>query len=411
MAQTTTPSEATRSRRTLYIAFDLSRSKWQLALSDGIAKPRDVVVDRTCVSQAKAQFIKEVAAAKVRFGLPDDAPVSAVFEAGRDGFWISRWLDTAGVTCTVIDPASITVDRKAKQRKTDQIDARKLLSLLVDHASGRAPLHPVQVPSADDEDARTLQRLLDKLLAAKERLTNRILAVLFGQGIDRKYDIWLKDDIATLVTGDERHLGPIVQRELLILCKQVEMLQQDIDDLEQERAKALAAPVTETQKVARNLEALSAIGPIGAWTLAHELFGWRNFANGKHLASYLGLTPTPWASGDMSRDQGISKAGPSRIRALMIQLAWSWLRYQPESPISLWFGERWAKGGKRSRRQGIVAVARKLCVLLWRYATQGVVPDGVMLKAEDRLTQPKVRRITPKRRVAVHEGMTPPLAA
>lgn len=411
MAQTTTPTEATRSRGTLYIAFDLSRSKWQLAISDGTAKPRDIVVDRTCVSQAKAQFIKEVAAAKIRFGLPGDAPVSAVYEAGRDGFWIGRWLEQIGVSCTVIDPASITIDRKAKQRKTDQIDARKLLSLLCDHANGRAALHPVQVPSADDEDARTLQRLLDKLLAAKERLTNRILAVLFAQGIDRKYDIWLKDDIATLVTGDERQLGPIVQRELLILCRQVEALHQDIDDLEQQRAKALAAPVTETQKVARNLEALSAIGPIGAWTLAHEMFGWRTFANGKHLSSYLGLTPTPWASGDMNRDQGISKAGPGRIRALMIQLAWSWLRYQPNSPISLWFGERWAKGGKRNRRVGIVAVARKLCVLLWRYVTQGVVPDGVTLKAEDRLTQPRVRRITPKRRAASEARLEVPLAA
>lgn len=408
MAQTTTTTDSTRSNATLYIAFDLSRTKWQLAMSDGVAKPRDVVVDRESVDAAKVQFIKEIAAAKLKFGLPASAPATAVFEAGRDGFWIQRWLRVIGVDCIVIDPASITVDRKAKQRKTDQIDARKLLVLLCDHASGRAGLRIVQAPSPEDEDSRQLQRLLDKLQTARERLTNRAISVMFAQGIDRKYDRWLKDDIAGLVTGDGRNLGAFLQQELGIICRQVANLDEEIDQLEQQRAAALAKPETETQKIARNLEGLVAIGPIGAWTLANELFGWRTFANGKHLASFLGLTPTPWASGDMNRDQGISKAGPGHIRALMIQLAWSWLRYQPQSPLSLWFNERWAKGGKRSRRVGIVAVARKLCVLLWRYVTQGVVPDGVATKAEDRRTQPRVRRIAPKRRAAT---VKPPEAA
>ena len=318
MAQTTTTTDSTRSNATLYIAFDLSRTKWQLAMSDGAAKPRDVVVDRESVDAAKAQFIKEIAPAKLKFGLPASAPATAVFEAGRDGFWIQRWLRVIGVDCIVIDPASITLDRKAKQRKTDQIDARKLLVLLCDHASGRAGLRIVQAPSPEDEDSRHLQRLLDKLQSARERLTNRAISVMFAQRIDRKYDRWFKDDIAELVTGDGRNLGPFLQQELGIICRQVANLDEEIDQLEQQRAAALAKPETETQKIASNLEGLVAIGPIGAWTLANELFGWRTFANGKHLASFLGLTPTPWASGDMNRDQGISKAGPGHIRALMM---------------------------------------------------------------------------------------------
>ena len=398
MTQTTTSSQSTPSNRDLYIALDLSRATWQLAVSDGVAKPRDIVVHRDNPDAAKTQFVNEMSAAKLRFGLQNDCAVHAVFEAGRDGFWIERWLLSIGVLCVVIDPASIEVDRKAKQRKTDLIDARKLLQLLIDHLGGRVGLRVVNPPSPEDEDARRPQRLLDSLKETRTRMTTRVQSLLFAQGIDRKHDCWLKDDLATLRTGDGREIGAGLRQELEVLNRLVASLDDEIFQLEQQRAAALAKPTTETQCIAQKLESLVAIGPIGAWTLAHELFGWRHFASGKHLGSFLGLTPTPWATGDTKREQGISKAGPPHLRALFIQLAWAWLRYQPQSPLSLWFNERWAKGGKRSRRVGIVALARKLAVLLWRYVTQGVVPDGVALKADDRRTKPVGRRIVNKTR-------------
>jgi transposase len=124
---------------------------------------------------------------------------------------------------------------------------------------------------------------------------------------------------------------------------------------------------------------LRGVGPVGAWVLVLEFFSWRGFANRKELAACAGLTPSPYNSGDSVRDQGISKAGNRRLRTLMVELSWLWLRYQPDSALSQWFGQRFAGGGKRMRRIGIVAMARKLLVVLWRYLERGELPDGVVL--------------------------------
>jgi len=406
VGQTADPNPS-RNAGNLYIAFDLSATKWQLAISDGVAKPSDIVVDRATVQSAKEALVAQIRAAKQRFGLDPGCPVHAVYEAGRDGYWIARWLGQLGVNCLIVDPASIAVDRKAKHAKTDALDARKLLILLCDHLNGRAGLRVLQPPGATDEDARELHRLAQRLQKNRGQLALRVQSLLFAQGIDRAYHIGLAQEIGDLRTGDGRALGPTLHMEIAVLCRQIAALDTELDALDAKRAQALAAPTTATERVASQLENLVGIGPIGAWMLAHELFGWRQFKNGKHLASFLGLTPTPFASGAMTREQGISKAGPGPLRALMIQLAWSWLRYQPQSPLAQWFNERWAKGGKRSRRLGIVALARKLVILLWRHATTGEVPDGVEFKPGDRKLKVCYRQprpeASPRRRSPVRQ--------
>lgn len=395
MTQTATASQSNAKTRALYIAFDLSATKWQLALSDGVAKPSDIVVDRTTVQGAKEALIGHIGLAKQRLSLDPDCPTHAVYEAGRDGYWIARWLGQLGVNCLIIDPASIAVDRKAKHIKTDAIDARKLLILLCDHLNGRAGLRVLQPPGPSDEDARELHRLAQRLQKIRAQLAMRVQSLLFAQGVDRVYSNGLAEEVGQLRTGDGRPLGQSLQAEIGVLCRQIAGMDTELDALDRKRAEALAKPATETERVAGQLENLVGIGPIGAWMLAHELFGWREFKNGKHLASFLGLTPTPFASGAMNREQGISKAGSGPLRALMIQLAWSWLRYQPQSPLAQWFNERWAKGGKRSRRLGIVALARRLVILLWRFATTGEVPAGVELKPVERKLKVRYRQPQP----------------
>lgn len=401
MTQTATTTESTRPARALYIAFDMGRDSWQAASSDGGKTRRDVKVARNDIERGKADVLAEIAKARTVFGLPDDAPVHALYEAGRDGFWFARWLQACGVRCLVIDPCSILVDRKAKQRKTDAIDARALLDLLVRHVTGDRTVNTVAVPPPDAEDARELGRLLHRLGRARRSLALRLQSVLWSRGIDASYRTGIQADFDGMRSGDGHPLDRIVRIELEVLCGQIEHLDRDLDQLERERVQQVVQPATPTQEQAHQLEQLVGVGPIGSWTLAHEVFGWRTFRNGKALGAFLGLAPTPWCSGQMNREQGISKAGPSKLRALMVQLAWGWLRYQPDSDLAKWYGERFGGTAKRSKRVGIVAVARKLVIALWRYVTQGVIPGGAELKsAGHRITTPRqrgcsIRRLPP----------------
>ena len=282
----------------------------------------------------------EIAKARSRFGLSESAPVYAVYEAGRDGFWLARWLGAQGVTCHIIDPCSILVDRKAKQRKNDAIDSRALLDLLVRHVTGDRVMKTVLVPPVEAEDSHELGRLLNSLGSTRRALAARIQSLLWTQGIDASYHTALPTTLDAMRTGDGRPLGTMLRVELDVLCHQVEHLDRDICRLEAERARQIQQPATPTQEKARDLEQLVGIGRIGAWTLANEVFGWRTFQNGKKLGAFVGLCPTPWFSGTVDRDQGISKAGSGPLRALLVQLAWAWLRYQPESELSGWFRDR-----------------------------------------------------------------------
>ena len=235
----------------LYFAMDLGRDAWHLALSDGGKNCRETKVDRADVDVGKSELLAEIARARTRFGLPDTAPVYAVYEAGRDGFWLARWLLTQGVTCHIIDPCSILVERKAKQRKNDAIDARALLDLLVRHVSGERPMKTVQVPPAEAEDTRELGRLLNSLGQTRKALACRVQSLLWNRGIDVSYHTALPTTFDAMRTGDGGPLAAMLRVELDILCGQIEHLDRDICGLEDERLRQIKQPATPTQVKAR----------------------------------------------------------------------------------------------------------------------------------------------------------------
>lgn len=361
----------------LYMAIELSLATWRLAFTDGGIRFRHVVVDG---GDTKRVMI-EVAKAKRHFGLGADVPIRSGYEAGRDGFWLHRFLTSNGIDNLVMDASSIEVTRRSKQTKSDAVDARKLLSLLV--RRGRGDVHAfgvVNVPSAEEEDARQLHRGMRRLTEEMTRTRNQIRALLFAQGI-RVESIHpvLRDQLDQLRLWNDASLPTALRAELLRLCERLDLINKQFLALEKQQRVEVREKHSGSEKVAQ-LMALCGVGVKGAWVLAREFFEWRRFTNRKQVGACAGLTPAPYQSGQMVRDQGITKAGNRRVRAMMIELAWCWLRLQPRSALTLWFHERFGSG-KRSRRIGIVALARRLLVALWRYIDFGVVPTGAMLKA------------------------------
>jgi transposase len=322
------------------------------------------------------EAVKEI---KVRFKLPEDAPVVFCYEAGRDGFYPYRVLTALGYAVWVIDSASIEVSRHRRNAKSDGIDADKLVELMQRKAGGeQRALRIVRVPDASEEDQRQLPRERDSLLRDRGRLLNQIESLLFLLGYreipqsSRGLKTWL---------AQPRELGAQLRERIQRDVERLALVESQLAGVE----KRMKAQLHEEQagnigRIALALMQLCGIGLIGAWVLASEIYGWRVFRNRKEVGSVLGLTPTPYSSGNDQREQGISKAGNKRARALLVELSWLWLRYQPDSALSLWFRERFSGGGKRLRRIGIVAVARRLAVALWRYTAHGVVPDGARLK-------------------------------
>lgn len=364
----------------LLVALELSLSKWRLAMVvAGASRKRCKVIEGGDYS-ALAQ---EIAGAKARFGLAPDAEVVLCYEAGRDGFAPYRRLKEAGHTVWVIDSSSIEVNRRRRRAKSDRIDAEALLGLLQRYVGGeRRALRVIAVPSVEVEDLRQLPREREELLRERRRLLNRMESLAFTQGYRAlpgtagAIERWLADRFEL-----SPHLGERLNRELARL-KQVEEQLRAVEA--EQRALLVAAAAGSGERiiaVARQLQGLCGIAWVSAWVLATEILGWRDFRNRRQVAGALGLAGTPYDSGESRREQGISKAGNPRARALLIELAWSWLRYQPQAKLSQWFSERFAHGGKRLRRIGVVALARRLAVLLWRYVGTGELPADVHLKA------------------------------
>jgi transposase len=340
---------------------------------------------RTVPARDLPALVREVAAAKARFGLPADAPVASCYEAGRDGFWVHRALTALGIESAVVDSASIQESRRARRAKSDRLDATALVRLLLRHHAGeRGVWSVVHVPSAEDEDRRHLHRELFTLTRERTRLVNRIkgLLALHGVVLPRLRGL---PAAAPAVTGwDGAPLPAGVAARLAREWARLRATQRDLLALRAERRRLLAAadPASDpTLGMVGRLLALRGIGEVSAWLYTTEFFGWRAFRNRREVAGLAGLTPTTRASGDVTREQGISKAGNAIIRALAIELAWSWVRRQPTSALARWYRARFAAGGPRQRRLGIVAVARKLLIALWRYLETGVLPDGAVLKA------------------------------
>jgi len=364
-------------QRGLYLAMELSHRQWQLGLTDRRHKMRRVTVE----ARNLVALQEQIRLAKAHFDLPAEAAVFSCYEAGRDGFWLHRYLVSCGIDNQVLEPSSIKVDRRQRRAKTDRLDVERMLVQLLRYLDGDTEeLHVVRVPTPEQEDARRLHREQLRLKDERKAHRTRITALLITQGIALKVRSDFRQRLEQLTGWDGNPLGSDLKAELERECSRLELVEAQLRTLEAEQQRRLEQGQVPQMQAILHLMELRGIGRTGAWILVMEFFGWRDFRNRREVASAAGLTGTPYDSGDSEHEQGISKAGNVRIRWLIVQLAWDWLRYQPESELSRWFRERFGEG-KRLRRIGIVALARRLLIALWRYLDQGVVPEGAQLKA------------------------------
>jgi transposase len=358
----------------LYLAFELGWTTWKLAFTTAMAqKPRL----RTIPARDLDGLRREIHRAKQRFDLAADAPVVSCYEAGRDGFWLHRYLDKESVHNSVVDAASIEVNRRARRAKSDRLDVAKLLTMLIRYHGGEHKLWSVvRVPSPDDEDRRQPHRELIAVKNERTEHSNRIKGLLANLGLDVLVDEQLPKRLGLLRQWDGAPVPAELTARILREFERWTLADRQARDLENAQRRAFRDDETADVEKLRLLLDLKAIGPMSATLFVREFFGWRQITNRRELASLAGLCPTPYASGDSQREQGISKAGNRRLRWMAVEIAWGWLRWQPQSALSVWYQRRFGSGNARARKVGIVALARKLLIALWRYLDQGEVPEG-----------------------------------
>jgi transposase len=364
---------------TLFVALELSKAKWLVGLHSPMA---DKVSRHTIAGGDAPALLMLIGAARRRAeaGLGGTVRVVTCYEAGYDGFWLHRLLVAHGIANQVIDPASLLVNRRARRRKTDRIDLAGLLrTLMAWHRGEPQVCSMVRVPSPEEEDRRRRGRERERLVKERVQHLGRVKGLLMTQGV-RDFQParrgW-RDRLEALRTGDGRPLPDCLKAEIARECRRLALVDEMLDELERERD---AASDGKAPQQAALLTKLRGIGPTSAHLLAGEVFH-RDFANRRQVAAYLGLEPSPWQSGQVDQDQGISKAGNRRARRVAIELAWLWLQHQPDSGLSRWFKDRVGVARGRVRRIMLVALARKLIVALWRYLASGVVPEGASMRA------------------------------
>jgi len=371
----------TTPKHTLHAALELSKNSWLLAIQFPDRDNPSLYPIRG--GNAEGLMAKLDAARKRLAKVSGQTPkVTLCYEAGYDGFWLSRLLEQRGIECLVMEPASLQVNRRARRVKTDRIDVEKLLHTLIAWCRGeRHVCSMVVIPSVEEEDLRRSHRERDRLVRERTAQINRIKGLLFGQGIRginvKKYYKTLAP--AELVTGDGRPLPKRLGREITREIQRLALVQEQLVEVERERDLA-PTPCQATERKRHELLRLKGIGPTFAAVLSREVY-YRHFANRRQVANYIGLAPSPYDSGDSRRSQGISKAGNSLVRYTMIQAAWLWIRHQPNSALTQWFRRRTEGESKRMRCVMIVALARKLAIALWRYVELGLIPEGATLSA------------------------------
>lgn len=368
---------------TIFVAIELSQRSWLVTMH---SPERDRISRHKLDGGDHAGLLALIEKVRARATLKLGSPPAVVscYEAGYDGFWLHRLLTAAGITNLVFDPASIAVEQRARRAKTDRIDGELLLRTLMGHLRGEPRrVRIVRVPSVEQEDARRASRERDRLIKEQTAHTNRIKALLrlvgMAVGNPRRSDwlSWLDRQREWQGCPVPPHLRAEVAREHARLMLVREQLAALAPAPAAQEAPAAPPQMTERRDL---LLRLKGVGPAFATTLASEVF-YKDFRNRREVASYFGLAPSPWRSGGIEREQGISKAGNPRARHKAVELAWLWLLHQPDSALSRWFRERTVNAGKRSRRIAIVALARKLIVALWRYLTTGLIPDQAVMKA------------------------------
>jgi len=367
----------------LAVSLELAARKWKVALHDGRReRPALHTVEQPQAAARLQAVLALIDQYKDRWSLPADVRVVVCYEAGQDAFWIWRALQADGIECYVVDPASIPVQRHKRRAKTDRLDAIRLVINLRAWLRGeRDRMHVVHVPSAQDEASRHLMRergqLQKEVLQHLDRMRKLLATLGCWDEVDHR-------DFAGRLARDEVRchdgtpLPPELRERLLRECERLALATQQFTALEKTRQASVPAP---SRARSDALARLKGIGEVGASRLALELY-WRDFHNRRQVGACVGLVPQPYDSGESQTDQGISKQGNRRVRALLVEMAWTWLRYQPGSALTQWFNRRTQGTGpnRRARRIAIVAVARRLAIALWRYLKDGVIPEGAQLK-------------------------------
>ncbi len=363
---------------TILVVFELSKAKWKL----GVLLPGSQKLSRYTVDGGDTAAVAALLT-KARGQVTDPVRIVSAYEAGYDGFWLHRWLEAQGVQSRVLDSASIQVNRRARRAKTDKLDLDQLMRVLAALERGEPKVCSLaRAPSVNAEDARRMTRERQRLMRERVAHTNRIKGLLFGQGVrdleplDRRF----LDQLEQARTGDGRSLPPFLLAEIRREHRRLGLVVEQIAEAEAvtRTAAAEAAAGSPAAKVVQ-LARLKGIGQTSAWPLVSEVF-YRRFDNRRQVGGYFGLDGSPYNSGGSRREQGISKAGNPRARTLAIELAWLWLRHQPDSDLSRWFCQRVGDLKGRIRKIAIVALARKLMVALWRYLETGLVPHGAVLR-------------------------------
>jgi transposase len=366
----------------LFVAFELSRKKWKLGFGDGkTAQIREVSVEAGDLEAIRNEITK----AKRRFGLTESAQVRSCYEAGREGFWLHRALEQMGIDNTVVDASSIEVNRRHRRAKTDRMDVKKLVRQRIRYHRGEGDVWSViRVPSPQAEANRQQHRGLEVLKEERKQHRVRIQSLLFTQGSDVKVGAKFFEKLERLRCWNGEPIPAEMKQRIVDEYHRLQLVEAQIREVKKTQAEQVRAKQkTIAAEKVRRLQQLVGIGMGSSWIFVMELFSWRQFQNRRQVAGAVGLTPTPYSSGDSEREQGISRSGNRRIRKLLIEIAWAWLRLQPDSKLSRWYKQRFAKAGKRMRRIGIVAVARRLVIDLWRWVEFGVVPEGARLKTAE----------------------------
>ena len=366
----------------IFVSLELSRSTWLITslVPGGGDKMSQHSVRSGDIAELMTHLAKLREKAHGRAGA--SFPIIAIQEAGLDGFWVHRVLEQAGIESHVVDAASVLTSRRRRRVKTDRIDGEALLRTLLAYKRGEPRVCAmVRAPSPEEEDRRRLCRERKTLVAERVAHVNRIKGLLFAQGI-ADYEPLRGDRrqrLEVLRTGDGRPLPPYLKAQIGRELDRLELLLEQLKAVEAER-NAVLEPTNDAAPLAvQALAGLRGIGPEFTAILWSECL-FRSFRNRRQLAAYAGLAPTPWQSGSVQHEQGVSKSGNPRLRSTMIQLAWLWLRHQPTSELSLWFRERVKRNAGRGKKTAIVALARKLLVALWKFSSSGVVIEGAMMK-------------------------------
>ncbi len=364
--------------RVLYMAIELDNNRWKLGFTIGFGqRPRE----RNVAARDTTGLEEEIQSAKRRFNLPENCRVLSCYEAGREGFWLHRFLLHAQIENLVVDAASMEIRRKRRRPKTDRIDLEKMLRMLIRyHAGDEKVWSVVRVPSVGAEDRRQLHRDRWALTGERNRHINRIKGLLATQGISLSVNRDLPKELNLVRKWDGSPLPPGLTARLLQEYERLQLVEQQMKVIEQEQRLALRQPDHPSVTMARALMRLKSIHIHTAWPLTMELFSWRQFQNSREIGALVGLDPVPHQSGETSRDKGMSKCGNARLRSLAVEFAWQWLIHQPDSELSHWYEKRFGKGSRRVRKIGIVALARKLLIALWRYLETGEIPKGAALK-------------------------------